>query len=406
MIKNTLENYEPITISQLTSQLRELLETNFPFIYVTGEISNFKLQINSGHYYFILKDSGAQINAMMWKKRNLNLNFKPEDGMMVNVKGKITIYPPMGRYQIDVYDIEKQGIGEMLAEYERLKEILKNEGLFDTKYKIPYEEFPKYPENVGIITSETGAVISDFKKIAFKRFPLSKIFLFPVNVQGAGASSDIINAIKYANKFKPGLDILVIARGGGSIEDLRTFNNEELVRAVFNSDLPIVSAIGHETDTTLIDFVSDLRASTPSNAAELIFPDINSIEESLSDKYFYVKNLVNSKLEQVKNDLNYISNNFHFNKPLNILNNYKIRIDEFEKDLIKFKDEKFYKAKYSLNYLEKLLLNTGPENTLKRGFTYVLKNGKIISRKKRLKKDEIVNVKFYDGFVESKISKL
>ena len=400
-----MNNYEPISVSQLTSQIREIVESNFQFIYVTGEISNFKHQISSGHYYFVLKDSGAQISAAMWKQKNMYLNFKPEDGMKVNLKGKVTIYPPRGNYQIDVFDMEQQGLGEMLAALEKLKEKLTKEGLFDNIHKIPFEEFCKYPENVAIITSETGAVINDFKKIASKRFPITKIFLFPVKVQGAGSDTDIISALKFANQMKPEPDIIVIARGGGSIEDLWTFNREEIVREVFACNIPIVSAIGHETDFTLLDCVADLRASTPSNAAELIFPDINDIEKSLNDRNYDIKNIVNDKFDKIKSDLTNISNNFHFNKPLNILNNYKMKIDEYEKDFMNIKDEKFYKINNNLDYLAKLIINTGQEKILKRGYTYVVKNGKVISRKKLLNTNDVVGLHFYDGSLEAKINK-
>ena len=400
---DALDISNPISISELSSNIQEILEASFPYIYVTGEISNFKHHISSGHFYFVLKDNQAQISAMMWKTRNKYLNFKPEDGMKVNVKGKITLYPPMGRYQIDVTDMSVLGTGELLAALEKLKEKLSKEGLFEEKYKIPIEQFPRFPEKVGIITSETGAVINDFRKIASKRFPLSKIILFPVNVQGVDAAEEIINAIKFANNPNLGLQILVIARGGGSIEDLWTFNEEKLARSVFDSKLPVVSAIGHEVDYTICDFVADVRASTPSNAAEIIFPDLDEIIKKLDDFYYDFSALLNNKIEAMENTLDYISNNFHFNKPLNILNNYKIKLDEYERNILNMKNDKLYRLNINLDNLEKLIDSFGPEQTLKRGYSFVLKDGKLVKSKKSLMKDDEIDINFYDGSVNAEI---
>jgi len=270
--------------------------------------------------------------------------------------------------------------------------------------KIPQEEFPKYPEKVGIITSETGAVINDFKKIASKRFPLSKIFLFPVKVQGIGAADEIINSIRYANESGLGLEILVIARGGGSIEDLWTFNEEKLVRAVFDSKLPIVSAIGHEVDFTICDFVADVRASTPSNAAEIIFPDMDEIVKKLNDFKYDLRVFMNNKVEAIENNLNNISNNFHFNKPINILNTYKIKLDEYDRNILNIKNDKLYKINSSLDNMNKLLESFGPEQTLRRGYSFVIKDGKLVNSKKFLKKDDKIDINFYDGLVKAKIN--
>jgi exodeoxyribonuclease VII large subunit len=389
--------FEPITITELNSQIKELLETNFSFVYVIGEISNFKKHIPSGHFYFLLKDSDSQISSIMWKSRNIYLNFTPEDGMKVLVKGRVTLYSSQGKYQIDVFDISKLGIGDLQIQFEKLKEKLRKEGLFDEKYKIPIEEFPEYPNKVGIITSETGAVINDFQKIAAKRFPLAQIYLFPVNVQGAGASEEICKAINYANNPELGLEIIVIARGGGSAEDLFTFNEEKIARAVFNSKIPVVSAIGHEVDFTICDFVADVRAATPSEAAEIIFPDSIEIEKDLDEAGNNLRYCLSDRIKLLNSNLDFISNNFHFNKPLNILNEYKMRLDDNQKTLENKKDKKLSNIKYTLSNLENLLMNISPEKTLKRGYTYVLKKGKLVKRKKELDSGDLININFYDG---------
>ena len=388
---------EPLTISELTSQIKELIETSFPFVYVIGEISNFKKHIPSGHFYLILKDANSQISGVMWKTRNMYLDFLPEDGMKVIVKGRVTLYPSQGKYQIDIFDISKLGTGDLQIAFEKLKEKLRKEGLFDEKYKIPLNDFPMFPERVGIITSETGAVINDIKTVTSKRFPLAKLFLFPVNVQGAGAADEIARAIKFANNPDFGLEILIIARGGGSIEDLWTFNEENVARAVFDSKLPVVSAIGHEVDYTICDFVADVRAATPSAAAEIIFPDKDEINRNLNLFNDIILDSIDEKISSLKSNLDNISNNFHFNKPLNILNEYKMRLDEHQRSIERHKEDILHNLKNSLYNLEKMLVNISPENTLKRGYTYIIKNGILVSRKKNLKDGDEVDINFFDG---------
>lgn len=394
---------EPITISELTRELKALLESEFKFIYVIAEISGFKRHTPSGHCYFTLKDETSQINATLWSFRYNYLNFKPQDGDKVLVKGKVTLYEPRGTYQIDVTDMQKTGLGELQAAFEKLKDKLYEEGLFESERK---RKLPEFPERVGIVTSETGAVIEDFKNVTRKRYPLVKVLLFPALVQGAGSADSVCRAIRQANKPEYELDIIVVARGGGSLEDLWTFNEEKVAREVFNSRVPVVSAIGHEVDFSICDFVADLRAPTPSAAAEIIFRDKNDLLERINQIDYYIKIYIRDRFEFLNQLLDNVEKSYSFNKPLDMLNEYKMRTDDIQKDIEKFSKEKLLRIKENLLNKEKLLQSISPEQTLKRGFTYIIKDGKLISRKTKVKEGEEITVKFYDGEVVSKVAKL
>jgi exodeoxyribonuclease VII large subunit len=391
---------EPITISELTRELKALVESEFKFIYVIAEISNFKRHTPSGHCYFILKDETSQINATLWSFRYNYLNFKPQDGDKVLVKGKVTLYEPRGTYQIDVTDMQKTGLGELQAAFEKLKDKLQEEGLFETERK---RKLPEFPQRVGIVTSETGAVIEDFKNVTRKRYPIVEVLLFPALVQGAGSADSVCRAIRQANKAEYNLDIIVVARGGGSMEDLWTFNEEKVAREVFNSKVPVVSAIGHEPDFTICDFVADLRAPTPSAAAELIFPEKQELLERINQIDYYIKIYVKDKIDMLHQQLDNVEKSYSFNKPIDMLNEFKMRTDDIQKDIEKIAKEKLFRIKDSLLNKEKLLNSISPEQTLKRGFTYVIKNGKLISRKVKVKEGEEITVRFYDGDVKSSV---
>ncbi len=394
---------EPITISELTRELKALVESEFKFIYVIAEISNFKRHTPSGHCYFILKDESSQINATLWSFRYNHLNFNPQDGDKVLIKGKVVLYEPRGTYQIDVTDMQKTGLGELQAAFEKLKDKLQEEGLFESERK---RKLPEFPEKVGIVTSETGAVIQDFKNVTKKRYPVAKILLFPTLVQGAGSAENVCRAIRQANNAKYNLDIIVVARGGGSMEDLWTFNEEIVAREVFNSRVPVVSAIGHEPDFTICDFVADLRAPTPSAAAEMIFPDKQELLERINQIDYYIKIYIKDRVEVYYSSLENIENSYFFKKPVDMLNEYKMRTDDIQKDIERITKEKLSRVKESLLNKEKLLNSISPEQTLKRGFTYIIKDGKLISRKVKVKEGEDITVRFYDGDVKSKVESL
>ncbi|MBQ8005621.1 MAG: exodeoxyribonuclease VII large subunit, partial [Clostridia bacterium] len=269
-----------ISVSQLNELSRAILEGNelLGDIFVKGEISNFK-RYSSGHLYFSLKDENASVAGVMWRSFAADLPFEPKDGLKVIAHGRVTIYEATGRYQMIVDNIQPDGIGSLYYAYEQLKNKLEGEGLFDAGHKKP---LPKFPRRVGIITSPTGAAIRDMTRIIGRRFPIAEMLLYPSLVQGSGAALQLISGIEYFNRTKSA-DVIIIGRGGGSIEDLWEFNNEALARAVFASEIPVISAVGHESDFTICDFVADVRASTPSAAAELAVPEWAELYERLEN---------------------------------------------------------------------------------------------------------------------------
>ncbi len=264
----SFSNKRPIlSVSELTSQIKSLLEDRFAFIWITGEISNFRVPV-SGHFYFSLKDTGAQINAVMFRGQNAHLKFKPEDGMQINGIGRVSLYEPRGTYQVILEYMEPSGVGALQVAFEQLKQKLADEGLFDDQHK---RQIPFLPNNISVITSPTGSVIYDIIRVLNRRFNTISLEILPARVQGLEAEQELIDAIDLLNK-RDQADVAILARGGGSLEDLQPFNTEGLARKIFASKIPIISAVGHETDYTLADFVADLRAPTPSVAAEMVVP--------------------------------------------------------------------------------------------------------------------------------------
>jgi len=316
------------TVSELTDSIKLLLEENFPFIWICGEISNFNVPV-SGHYYFSLKDEEAQISAVMFRSQNRNLKFVPEDGMNIIGLGRVSVYGPRGSYQIIFEYLEPRGIGAIQVAFEQLKNKLSAEGLFEEDHKKP---IPFLPKNISIITSPTGSVVHDILKIIDRRFPSVQIEIIPVKVQGEGSNNEIVGGIELLNT-RGDADVAILARGGGSIEDLQAFNSEEVARAIFSSRIPIISAIGHETDFTIADFVSDLRAPTPSAAAELVVP--------IKDELRYRCNALSRSL--TFNCLKYIQNarriceemSRRLIDPKKKIQDLRIRIDDFTGRLVR-----------------------------------------------------------------------
>ena len=408
---------EILTVSELNSYIKVLIEENFKFVHLIGEISNFKIHTQSGHYYFTIKDESSQINAVMWKTRNQSLLFTPEDGMQVVVKGRVTVYPARGNYQVDVWEIKPQGAGELQYRFEQLKQKLFEEGLFDEEHKKP---LPKYPQNVVLITSKTGAVLQDFINITKRRYPLLNIYLYPVSVQGVTAASSVIEALSeiprlIKSKKLPEIDIIVIARGGGSIEDLWPFNDERLARAVFECEIPVVSAVGHEVDFTICDFVADLRAPTPSAAAEIITPDIRELIENLDKFSYFCRSFVQAKLDGYRNSIKEIEGSYYFNRPKDIIYNFYQKLDDFSKSITNITNNRVNGLKNEIKFYKKTLHHVSPDNNLKKGYAIIKKKvdidemrlqfefDKIVTRASNLKKDEEVEIKFYDNKKNARI---
>jgi exodeoxyribonuclease VII large subunit len=387
-----MPNQKTFTVSELTKRIKGVLETSFTNLSVEGEISNFKRH-SSGHLYFTLKDEGAQISAVMWRGRAANLFFTPQDGMKVIAGGKITLYEPQGKYQIDVYQLQPLGVGELQIAFERLKQKLAGEGLFDSEHKKP---LPEFPERIGIITSPTGAALQDILNILNRRFPSLEVILNPVKVQGEGASSEIASAIKDFNKFGE-IDVLIIGRGGGSLEDLWAFNEEIVARAIYNSKIPVISAVGHEIDFTIADFVADLRAPTPSAAAELVVKDKIDIFENIRNFCYTMEQDLENTIKSGKEKIASLISSYSFNRPKDLIQQSAQRIDELDRHLDQVINYKINILHERTKSLDKRLESLNPDSVLERGYSIIYRSEDIISRANKLKSGDDIRIRFHDG---------
>lgn len=394
MKKNT---EQILSVSELTKAIKFTLEETFEKIIVQGEISNFKAH-TSGHWYFNLKDEGAVINCTMWKGLNSYVFFTPQDGIKINVTGRITVYPPRGSYQLDVRSMKPAGEGELQAAFERLKQKLLSEGLFEAEHKKP---IPAFPKKIGLITAIDGAAIKDMISVAERRFPLVKLIIAPAKVQGSGAAENISENIKKLNLYKD-IDVIIIARGGGSIEDLWAFNEEIVARAIFKSKIPVISGIGHEVDFTIADFVADLRAPTPSVAMELATPDMDEIKSFIEEFNFSSYQNINKNLFERRSEILNILSSYAFRYPFDGIRRYSQMIDQINFRINKVIEKKILLAERSLSLVTQKIESYDIDKTLKRGFALIKQNSKIVSRKKNYNLAVPSTVKFYDGEIETK----
>ena len=392
--------YEAISVTELNEYIKNKISDDefLNNVLVKGEISNFKHHY-TGHMYFTIKDENSLIKCIMFKTYTSNLNFVPKDGMKVIVFGTVSVYERDGVYQIYCKDMKNDGMGDLYTKYNELKVKLEKEGLFDKKYK---KEIPLMPKIVGVLTSQTGSVIRDIINVSTRRNPNVNIKLLPIPVQGEGAGEKIAKAIKIMNDKKIS-DVIIIARGGGSIEDLWPFNEEVVARAIFNSKIPVISAVGHETDFTISDFVADLRAPTPSAAAELAVPEIKEIKNIINNYQNRYKQALKRKLELMKLKYEKIMQKRVFKDPIYmvndrylILDNLIKRISDTENNIVLAKKNKY------LNIIEKLDA-LSPLKTLIRGYSITEKNGKIIKSSKELKVNDDIKLRFVDGEVKAKV---
>ena len=418
-------NQEYLSISDLNNYIKNLLDQNSYLnkIYLKGEISNFKNHTR-GHLYFTLKDDFARLSAVIFQSSARNLNFEPEDGMNVLVEGRISAYPAQGTYQIYVDKMEVDGLGALYIEFEKLKKKLSKEGLFDSEHK---KQIPKYPTKIGVVTAPTGAAVRDIMSTIKRRFPMCEVILFPSLVQGDDASTDIVRQIKRADEYE--LDTLIVGRGGGSIEDLWAFNEEVVARAIYDAKTPIISAVGHEPDFTIADFVADLRAPTPTGAAEMAVPTISDIR-ILIDNYKVrlnknIKNTVNTKFIELRN----LRNSFVLKNPMAMyeLKEQKLdtlieKVNKEIKIIIQEKSIKLNNLKLSYilqNPMElinnkknkyDMLLNTlqllNPLGILEKGYSLTTINKKVIKTSKELKQKDIINIKFHEGEIKAEVKEV
>ena len=364
-----------LTVAELTRRIKSVLETDFTDVSVKGEISNFKHH-PSGHFYFTLKDESAQLQAVMWRSRNYTLYFTPQDGMKVVARGNIAVYEPRGQYQIDVLQLQPLGIGELQLAFEKLKQKLVEEGLFDPAHKKP---IPTFPENIGIVTSPTGAAIQDIINIISRRFPAVELILSPVRVQGPGAAEEIAQAIKDFNTYG-NVDVLIVGRGGGSLEDLWAFNEEIVARAIYASRIPIISAVGHEIDFTIADFVADLRAPTPSAAAELVVRNREELVEFVRNFYYTAKEVLENRLSSEKEKIRTLLGSYSFNMPLDLVRQFSQRVDELDRTLGRVAGHRFALLQEQLLSLKQRIHSLNPVAVLKRGYAIIQRGSEIGER--------------------------
>lgn len=394
--------YNAISVTELNKYIKDKFEEDEMLnnILVKGEISNFKHHY-TGHMYFTLKDENSLIKCVMFKTYTPNLNFIPKDGMQVKVLGTVSVFERDGVYQIYCKAMQQDGLGDLYRIYTELKEKLSKEGLFDDKYKKP---IPYMPKCIGVLTSNTGSVIRDIINVSTRRNPNVYIKLLPVPVQGQGAARKITEAIKIMNENRL-CDVIILARGGGSLEDLWPFNEEIVARAIFDSKIPIVSAVGHETDFTISDFVADLRAPTPSVAAELVIPNVKDILLKLKEYESRQKIALNRKIQIMKLRYEKCLNSKVFKEPLQKINERYMMLDIKVRQMESYINQKYINEKAKAIKLIAKLDALSPLKTLSRGYSIITLNGKTIKEAKYLKKDDEINIKLFDGQVNAKILK-
>ena len=443
------ESRKPMSVSTLTRQIRRQIESNFMNVWVEGEISTFK-DHSSGHYYFTLKDANSQIPSVMFRSANSRLKFKPENGMLVIITGNVKIYEPQGKYQIVCEKMEPSGIGAMQIAFEQLKKKLAEEGLFDESRK---KSLPAFPKTIGVVTSASGAAFHDIKNVLFRRFPNCRLVLNPTPVQGNGAAEKIAQAIDECNESKVcgavDFDVLIVGRGGGSMEDLWCFNEEIVARAIDRSEIPIISAVGHEIDWTISDFVADKRAPTPSAAAEIVVTPRSEWLSQITDMQHRLVVNLDYVIDDYRNRVERARASYVFREPRRLIEMYRQRVDEFSNTLnysfkeylsstrlrfstslnilhsakkiftVQLKQRKknidmqcralenikntvFVNSNNQLGNLLRQLESVSPASVVKRGFTIVRdKNGEAIMSVGKIKGGDIIKTEFRDGIVES-----
>ncbi|MDO4459627.1 MAG: exodeoxyribonuclease VII large subunit [Clostridia bacterium] len=388
-----------MTVSQLNRYMKFLVDgdKNLTNVMVSGEISNFKAHFASGHLYFSIKDATGTLSVVMFKDSASMLKFVPQDGMKVIIAGRISVYEQQGKYQLYAKSMQPDGLGALNLAYEQLKEKLENEGVFNN-----HRSLPEFPEKIAVITSETGAVFHDIRNISSRRWPLTEIVLIPSAVQGELAEAQLVSAVKKANSMED-IDLIIIGRGGGSMEDLWCFNSEELARTIFASRIPVISAVGHETDFTICDFAADLRAPTPSAAAELAVPDMFEVEALLDSLIFTIRKRVTDKIDVYKLELDRLANSRHLRNPELIYQNQRNSLDNLTKLLEINVRKKLAESKADLveSYAELTALN--PLNVLNRGYAVASKDSKLVKSITDIESGDKLNIELSDGSFTAKV---
>ena len=386
---------QTLSVTQLNNFIKDILESEalLSNVYVCGELSNYKMY-PSGHHYFTLKDSESSIRCVMFRRNAARLRFRPENGMRVIVSGRISVFPRDGAYQLYCNSISPEGIGDLQLAYEQLKAKLSEEGLFDVSHKKP---LPAFPEKIAIITSSAGAAVHDMIRILGHRWPMSKVILLPVRVQGLEAPPEIVGAIRYANEFNVA-DLIITGRGGGSMEDLWAFNDERVARAIYESRIPVISAVGHEPDVTISDYVADRRASTPSNAAEIAVPDKREISDMLESFEARSDHAIRKKIGQLSDKLEAYRNRQVLKIPTAYIDNRRIELDRIRDRLIAAQEAQLNNSKRRFVALTASLEAMSPLKVLTRGYAIASdSDGKCIKSVNEISAGDLLRLTFSDG---------
>lgn len=387
------------TVSQLTAIIKDHLEYQIPPLKLEAEVSELKFH-SSGHWYLTLKDEAAVISAVMWRTSAAEVDFRPEVGMKVIAYGKLAVYAPQGKYQFTIRSLTPAGKGQLYEKFEELKRKLLKQGRFDSIYK---QIIPKFPDTIGLITSETGAALQDMQRIFALYAPHVRLLLAPARVQGSGGAESVIDAIDLLEKDGSS-NVMIIARGGGSIEDLWEFNKENLAERVFNAKIPVISGIGHETDTTMIDFIADYRASTPTGAAEYAVRNWREAQNLVNQLEFTLFQTLEDRVTAARNRLEYMVQHYGFRRPKDIISQWLVRSQMLVSRLEQAYALRYKKESARVEALTRQLTAYRPENILKKGFVIVRNGqGNIITTQKKLNPGESIHSQFQDGIVTSTV---
>lgn len=400
LLKTPLSEKKIYSVSQINRDIRVLLESKFANIWVEGEISNLKKH-TSGHFYLSLKDEKAQISAVFFSRYNLGLKFDIKDGLKVVVFGKISLYEPRGQYQLSIERMEPKGIGSLQLAFLQLKEKLEKEGLFDASQK---KAIPRFPKTVGVVTSPTGAAIRDILNVMSRRFSGTEILIYPVQVQGPGSAAQIAKAIDEMNRLG-GIDVMIVGRGGGSLEDLWAFNEEVVARAIYRSEIPIISAVGHEIDWTIADFVADLRAPTPSAAAELVVQNRVDLERRLKELECRLVNQMKGMWEDRWQALEDILQSYAFKQPQVLIEQYGQRLDEMLRQMNNYTKSFVTEKRHTFHTLAGRLNALSPLAILERGYSLTFsEDKKLIKGTSEVKKGDTIYTRLHEGTLVSTVS--
>ena len=394
-----------LTVSQINLYLKSIIDydQNLNNIYICGEISNFTNHYRTGHFYFSLKDDNSLIKVVMFRQYAQSINFEPYNGLKVLIRGKISVYERDGAYQLYAYDMQPDGLGSLNLAFEQLKEKLEKEGLFSAEYKKP---IPSLPERIAVITSPTGAAVQDIKNVISRRYPCCEMMVIPVQVQGENSSKQIVDAINKVNKLNCA-DVIILARGGGSIEDLWSFNEEAVARAIFQSVIPIISGIGHETDFTISDFVSDLRAPTPSAAAEIATPDISSLYNECEYFSGRLSVLMQEKIFSLEMRLREFSDKLDSNSPKAHIEKTKEKLIQTEKDILNLMNTRLRESEQKVLLYASKLDTLNPLKTLMRGYSLVFDaNNNHLDSVNKINVNDRIEIQMKDGRISCTVGEI